>query len=124
MMGMLGNEGFEKLNQMLIDAEKRAEEMKGKFDLPPEVFQSVADQTWKFGAMFADARDAKTEQMKLLLELLRSGSPLTRTAVVLSLPWYTDRELLEPLERATQDGDEMVRRAATWAHAVVRNMFP
>ena len=124
MMGMLGNEGFEKLNQMLIDAEKRAEEMKGKFDLPPEVFQSVADQTWKFGAMFADARDAKTEQMKLLLELLRSGSPLTRAAVVLSLPWYTDRELLEPLEHATRDDDEMVRRAATWAHAVVRNMFP
>lgn len=124
MMGMLGREGFEKLNQMLTDAEKRAEEMKGKSDLPPEVFQSVVDQTWKFGAMFADARDARTEQTKLLLELLKTGAPLTRVAVALTLPWYMDREMLEPLEHAMQDDDEMVRRAATWAHAVVRNMFP
>ena len=119
MMGMLGNEGFQKLNQVLSEMESRAGE-----NLPPEMAQIFADQTWKFGAMFADARDAKTEQVKLLIELLNADSALTRAAAALNLPWYMDPQALEPLEHAVGDGDEMVKRAATWALAVLKKRFP
>ena len=118
MMGMLGNEGFQKLNQVLSEMESRAGE-----NLPPEMAQIFADQTWKFGAMFADARDAKGEQVKLLIELLNSESPLTRAAAALSLPWYMDSQALEPLEHAVQDEDEMVRQASTWAFAILNQRF-
>ena len=121
MMGMLGNEGFQKLNQILTDAESRAEELKRKSDLPPEIFQSLADQTWKLGAMFADARDAKTEQIKMLIDLLKSDSPLRRAAAALSLPWYMDKQALETLEHALQDDDEIVRRASIWAYGALKN---
>jgi len=124
MMGMLGNEGFQKLNQALSEMESRAGEAGRKLNLPPEAVQNMIDQTWKFGAMFADGRDAKAEQVKLLIELLKSESPLTRTAAVLSLPWFMDAQTLEHLEGATQDTDEMVRRAAQWAYAVLRKMLP
>jgi len=124
MMGMLGNEGFLKLNQVLSEMESRASEAGKKLNLPPEMMQNMMDQTWKFGAMLADGRDAKVEQVKLLIELVKSESPLTRTAAVLSLPWYMDAQTLEHLERAMQDDDEMVRRAAKWAHAVLRKMLP
>jgi len=119
MMGMLGNEGFQKLNQILSGMESRAGE-----NLPPEMAQIFADQTWKFGAMFADARDAKGEQVKRLLELLNADSALTRAAAALSLPWYMDPQALEPLERAVGDQDEMVRQASQWAYAVLKKRFP
>jgi len=119
MMGMLGNEGFQKLNQVLSEMESRAGE-----NLPPEMTQIFADQTWKFGAMFADARDAKGEQVKLLIELLQAESALTRAAAALSLPWYMDAGALEPLEGVLQDEDEMVQRTSHWAHAVLKKRFP
>ena len=121
MMGLLGNDGFQKLNQLLTDAESRAEEFKGKSNLPPEIFQAFADQTWKFGAMFADARDAKTEQMKVLMGLLKSDRPLRRAAAALSLPWYMDEQALESIEQTRHDADEMVRRAAAWAYGALKN---
>jgi HEAT repeat protein len=124
MMGMLGEEGFQKLNRMLTDAESRASKLSGELNLPHEIVQAVSDQTWKFGAMFADGRDAKNEQVKLLMQLLKSDAPMTRTAVALSLPWYRDTDAFEPLRHAMQDADEMVRRAATWAYEALRNMFP
>lgn len=119
MMGMLGNEGFQKLNQVLSEMESRAGE-----NLPPEMAQTFAAQTWKFGAMFADARDAKGEQVKLLIELLNADSALTRIAAALSLPWYMDPQALEPLENATQDEDELVKQASTWALAILKKRFP
>ncbi|HSG42275.1 MAG TPA: HEAT repeat domain-containing protein [Anaerolineales bacterium] len=123
MMGMLGNDGFQKLNQFLSDMESRAGDMSKGLNLPPEAAQHMMDQTWKFGAMFADGRDAKDEQLKLLIELLNSESPLTRTATALSLPWYADAQVLEHLERAMDDEDEWVRRAVQWASSVLREMF-
>jgi len=119
MMGMLGNEGFQKLNQILSEMESRAGE-----NLPPEMAQIFADQTWKFGAMFADARDAKGERVKLLIELLQAESALTRAAAALSLPWYMDAGALEPLEGALKDEDEMVKRASHWALAALKKRFP
>ncbi len=124
MMGMLGNEGFQKLNQALSEMERRAGEAGKKLNLPPEAIQNMLDQTWKFGAMLADGRDAKVEQVKLLIELLNSETPLTRTAAVLSLPWFMDAQTLEHLEHATQDTDEMVRRAAQWAYSALKKMLP
>lgn len=121
MLGRLGNGNFQKLNEILSDAESRAEETGEKLGLPPEVIKAVSDQTWKFGAMFADARDAKTEHVKLLIELLQMGLPMIRTAAALSLPWYMDAQALEPLEKARQDPDEMVRRAAAWSHAALKH---
>jgi len=124
MMGLLGNEGFQKLNQVLSEMESRAGEMGEKFNLPPGMAQIFADQTWKFGALFADARDAKEEQVKLLIELLNADTALTRAAAALSLPWYMDAGALEPLEGTLQDEDEMVQRASQWAHAVLKKRFP
>ena len=125
MVAMLGNEGFQKLNQMLAEAERRAGELSGKLDLPPEVFQGFADQTWKFGALFADARDAKTEQFKMLIEFLKSDSPLARAAAALSLPWYIDPQALEPLEHAGTDPDERVRGASAWAYLTLKKtLYP
>ncbi|HET7144902.1 MAG TPA: HEAT repeat domain-containing protein, partial [Anaerolineales bacterium] len=120
LMGLLGNENFQKLNQMLSDAESRAGELSEKLDLPPGMLKAVSDQTWKFGAMFADARDAKTEQVKMLIDILQAGSPLVRASAALSLPWYMDPQALEHLEHAAQDPDEMVRRASSWAHAALK----
>ena len=80
--------------------------------------------TWQFGAMFADARDAKGEQVKLLIELLNSEAALTRAAAALSLPWYRDAGTLAPLEITMRAEDEMVRQASTWAHGILMEMFP
>ena len=124
MMGMLGDEGFQRLNQFLADAEERVRKSSGTFGLTPEVFQAFADQTWKFGAILADGRDAKVEQVKLLLSLLKSDSPLGRTAAALSLPWYLDAGALEPLEQTVQDANAMVRSASAWAYAALKNMLP
>jgi HEAT repeat protein len=121
MMGVLGNEDFQKLNQMLSDAEGRAEEVSEKLNLPPEVVKAVSDQTWKFGAMLADARDAKGEHVKALIDILQAGMPLMRVAAALSLPWYMDPSALGPLEEGTRDPDEMVQRAAAWAYRALKN---
>jgi HEAT repeat protein len=70
---------------------------------------------WKVGVMFADARDAKQDRARRLLELLRSGTPLTRAAAALSLPWYGEKQALKPLTQLIQDPDKTVQRAAEWS---------
>jgi HEAT repeat protein len=70
---------------------------------------------WKFGVMFADAKDAKQDRVRRLIELLKSDVPLTRAAAALSLPWYSEEGSLSALEQATRDSDEVVRKTATWA---------
>jgi HEAT repeat protein len=123
MMGLLGDENFQKLNQMLSDAESRVENLGKTLNVPPEIMGHFADQTWKFGAMFADASDARTEQVKVLIELLKSELSLKRAAAALSLPWYADPRAVQPLEQAMQDEDEMVRRTSVWAHAALKSML-
>jgi HEAT repeat protein len=123
MVALLGNEGFQKINQTLAGMESLGDELSEKFNLPPEAAQTFSDMTWKFGAMFADARDAKVEQVKRLIELLNSEAPLTRAAAALSLPWYMDPQALAPLEHAMQDEDEMVRQATKWALAALKKRF-
>jgi hypothetical protein len=123
MIAQLGSENFQKLNQMLSDAEGRAEEIGEKFNLPPEVVKAFADQTWKFGALFADARDAKGDHIKVLVDILQAGMPIMRAASALSLPWYMDPSALAPLEEVQHDPDEMVQRAAMWAHTALKNVL-
>jgi HEAT repeat protein len=123
MMGLLGDENFMQLNQMLAEAESRVEKLSDSLHLPPELVKAVSNQTWKFGAMFADARDTRTEQVKVLIELLKSESSLKRAAAALSLPWYTDPQAIQPLEQAIQDKDETVRRASIWAQAALKNIL-
>jgi HEAT repeat protein len=120
MIAQLGNENFQKMNQMLSDAEGRAEEIGEKFNLPPEVVKAFADQTWKFGAMFADARDAKGDHIKVLVDILQAGMPFMRAASALSLPWYMDPSALAPLEEGQQDPDEMVQQAVAWAYGALK----
>jgi HEAT repeat protein len=78
-----------------------------------KAFEGMA---WKFGVMFADARDASQERVRRLTELLKSESSLRRAAAALTLPWYTNEESLGALEAAMRDADEVVRKAATWAY--------
>jgi len=64
------------------------------------------------------------EQVKLLIGLLNSESPLTRTAAALSLPWYMDTQALEPLERAMHDKVVMVGQASVWAYTILKKKSP
>jgi len=79
------------------------------------VRKALDDMAWKFGVMFADARDAKQDRVTHLMELLKSESDLTRAASALTLPWYADERAVDPLEHATRDDDETVCRTARWA---------
>lgn len=121
MMGVLGDEGFQKLNKLLRDAESRANHVGASLNVSPEIIQQFTAQTWKFGAMFADARDARIEQVKVLIRLLKSEVRLKRAAAALSLPWYTDPQAVQPLREAMRAEDETVRRTASWAHAMLKN---
>lgn len=116
MMGMLGKTQSNRLQ----DAISR---MSAGFTRPDNVSGSIADAmhkametvAWKFGVMFEDAKDAKHERVKRLIELLDSDVSLTRCAAALSLAWYGDEASLGPLGRLVTDPDETVRTAATWA---------
>lgn len=70
---------------------------------------------WKFGVMFADARDASHKRVTRLMQLLASENALTCSAAALTLPWYGDERSLEPLKRLENDENESVRTAAIWA---------
>lgn len=93
------------------------------FEISPQPGQEVTnmarkvmeDLSWKFGVMFADARDANQERLKRLTELLASAAALKRAAAALSLPWYGQEQSLESLLRLRHDPDETVRIAAAWA---------
>jgi HEAT repeat protein len=115
-MSILNNKQVADLNAMLANMETQVREMGAQLNLPPDAVEKIAGQTWGYGAMFADARDAKTERVKVLIDLLKAESPLVRLASALSLVWYTDPQALTPLEHAALDPDPDVRRMASWAH--------
>lgn len=115
-LSRLGQGQFQALNDMLSNMEGRVEDISDKANVPADVVKKVVEGlTWKFGVMFADAKDAGQDRLKRLIELLDSESNLRRAAAALSLPWYTNEEAVELLEKATQDPDEIVRTAAVWA---------
>ena len=98
------------------------------FDKPAEAGDPFTDgvrkilenMSWKFGVMVADARDAKQERVKQLVELLASDLPLKRAAAALTLPWYGEEKSLHPLKKLIHDPDETVRLAATWAASALQ----
>jgi HEAT repeat protein len=87
------------------------------------VRKTMEEMAWKFGVMFADARDARQDRVKRLVELLTSGAALTRAAAALSLPWYGEERSLEPLSRLAHDPDETVVRTAAWARDALQKVI-
>jgi hypothetical protein len=79
------------------------------------VHKALDELACKVGVMFADARDARQDRVKRLVELLGSDLTLARAAAALTLPWYGDEKSLAPLSRLVCDPDKTVRRAAVWA---------
>ncbi len=115
-MGFMGNAPSDILSNTLArfqtgmpDSEQTAN------PLTNMVHKAIDDVAWKFGVMFADARDARQERIKRLGDLLKSESNLQRAAAALSLPWYGEAASLEQLRPLAQDPDEMVSVAASWA---------
>jgi HEAT repeat protein len=82
--------------------------------------EAVDNMAWKVGVMFADARDARQDRVKRLMELLAADLPWTRAAAALTLPWYGEQRSLAPLSQLLHDPDEAVRTAATWAKAALQ----
>lgn len=124
-MGLLGNDPShglsEAISKLLGGTPKQVEMPPGiPSNLINQVFEDVA---WKFGVMFADARDARQERVRRLMELLTSDIAMTRAAAALSLPWYSEEGSLAALEQATRDSDEMVRRTAAWAVQALRKVI-
>jgi hypothetical protein len=123
-MGLLGNRS----DELSEGISRLVSDTPGEVDLPPgissDLISKVFEQmSWKFGVMFADAKDARQERVKRLTELLKSDAPLTRAAAALSLPWYGDERAMDPLVQAIKDSDEMVRRTATWAFQALQKII-
>jgi len=115
-MGLLGSHPSNPLSEVLARFQTGFPKSENESDpVQDAVHKAMEDVAWKFGVMFADARDAKQDRVTRLLELLKSESSLVRAAAALTLPWYVDERAIEPLDQATQDGDETVNQAAGWA---------
>lgn len=123
-MGFAGNEQASILSEALSRLQSSTPKSVEVPGLPADLMNNVfEDMAWKFGVMFADARDASQDRVKRLVELLKSESNLTRAAAVLTLPWYSDGTSLRALEQARGDPDEIVCRSATWAHQALQKML-
>ena len=115
-MGLLGNTPSNVLKDALSRLQGGQVEPVEVPGLPSDIVNKmIENMQWKFGVMFADAKDAKQDRVTRLIELLKSESPLTRSAAALTLPWYGDERSLEPLGQLTKDRDETVSIAGTWA---------
>lgn len=115
-MGLMGNTPSNVLKDALSRLQGGEVEPIEVPGLSSDIINKMAENMqWKFGVMFADAKDAKQDRVTRLLELLKSEFPLTRSAAALTLPWYGDERALEPLGQLKKDVDETVRTAAAWA---------
>ncbi|HKY55802.1 MAG TPA: HEAT repeat domain-containing protein [Anaerolineales bacterium] len=116
-MGLLGNTQPNMLHDALSKLHEGQAEPVDIPDLPSDIINEMFEtMQWKFGVMFADARDAKQDRVTRLVELLKSELSLTRAAAALTLSWYGDDRALEFLRQLTKDQDETVHIAATWAY--------
>jgi HEAT repeat protein len=115
-MGFLGNDQPNLLSDAIAKLQTGLPKPDEETDpITNTVRKTLDDMGWKFGVMFQDARDAKQERVTRLMELLKAESNLTRAAAGLTLPWYGDERVIDPLKQASQDSDETVSRAARWA---------
>jgi HEAT repeat protein len=116
-MGLLGNTPSNVLKDALSRLQGGQAEPIEVPGLPSDIVNKMAENMqWKFGVMFADAKDAKQDRVTRLMELLKSEFPLTRSAAALTLPWYGEERALESLGQLKKDPDETVSNAATWAY--------
>jgi HEAT repeat protein len=124
-LGLLGNDHTSILYEALSRGQGGAPKAVEIPGLPSDgMDKTLEDLAWKFGVMFADAKDAGQERVKRLVELLKSESGLKRAAAALTLPWYSDAASLNALEQARHDPDEIVRRSAEWAyHALQKTLL-
>lgn len=115
-MGSLGNDKSNILNNALSRFQAN---FTPPDNLPASVVDTVRktmeDMSWKFGVMFADAKDARQERVTRLIELLKSSSNLQRAAAALTLPWYGEERAIESLNPLVQDSESTVRIAGIWA---------
>jgi HEAT repeat protein len=119
-MGIMDKDQSPILLNALTKFQNGLEEPVGE-DLMSGLMRETLDaMAWKVGVMFADARDAKQDRARRLLELLGSGVPLTRAAAALTLPWYGEKQALEPLTHLTHDPDKTVQRAAEWSRSALQ----
>jgi HEAT repeat protein len=115
-MGLLGNNQPNLLSDAMARLQMGFTEPEEETDpITNTVRKTLDDMAWKFGVMFADARDAKQDRVSRLMEVLQSESNLARAASALTLPWYVDERAIDPLKQAILDSDEIVSRAARWA---------
>ena len=115
-MGLLGNNQPNLLNDAIARLQTGITKPDEETDpITNTVRKTLDDMAWKFGVMFADARDAKQHRVTRLMELLKAESNLTRAAAALTLPWYADERAIDLLKQASQDSDETVSRATRWA---------
>jgi HEAT repeat protein len=115
-MGLLGHAQSDILSEAISRLQHGIPKPADTHGLPADlVNKMLEDMQWKFGVMMADARDAKQDRVKRLIELLNSDTGIKRAAAALSLVWYAEERSVEPLRRLLQDSDETVRRAAAWA---------
>jgi len=120
-MGLMDKDQSPILLDALTRFQNGSEEPVGSEDLLSGLMRKTLDaMAWKVGVMFADAQDAKQDRVKRLLELLGSGTALTRAAAALTLPWYGEQRALEPLSQLAQDTDQTVQRAAVWAKSALQ----
>ena len=124
-MGLMGNNQSSILFDTLSNLQNAANDSDQPDDPLGKIMRkTMEDVAWKFGVMFADARDAQQDRVKRLLELLASGgTALTRAAAALSLPWYGEEQALGPLSELSHDSDEMVKLAATWARNALQKFL-
>jgi HEAT repeat protein len=115
-MGLIDNHQPNLLNDAIAKLQTSfTKPQEGTDPVANTVRKTLEDMAWKFGVMFADARDAQQDRVTRLVELLKSESNLARAASALTLSWYADERAINPLEAVTQDTDETVSRAAKWA---------
>jgi HEAT repeat protein len=115
-MGLLRNNQPDLLGDAIAKLQTGFTKLDERIDpVTDTVRKSLDDMAWKFGVMFADARDAKQDRVTRLMEWLKSESNLARAASALSLPWYGEERAIDPLKQAIQDSDEAVSRSAKWA---------
>jgi HEAT repeat protein len=115
-MGLLGTQQPNLLLDALTRFQDRPDLPDGAEDpIADLVRKTLDDMLWKYGVMFADARDAGQNRVTRLMDLLATENALTRSAAALTLPWYGDERSLESLKQLTKDMDERVRTAASWA---------
>ena len=123
-MGLLGNQQPNLLSDALARLQTGFTNSDETTDPATNTVRKTLDDVmWKFGVMFADARDAKQDRVTRLMELLASESSLARAAAALSLPWYVDERTLAPLQVVMQDSTETVRIAATWSFNALQKVI-